>query len=205
MDCKEIREVLDFYVDGELSVDAAAWATAHLNECAPCRRAHEELLRLRRAVKLVVAQHRPPPDLTTRIQSHLPSSSRRVLVPALAIFLIVSSLAGLGRFGSTRLYVASAMERVAFHLDTPRTIGLEGWLVCRDCELQALYGAGSMCRIKGHHGALKTADGKIWNLMEDDRTEQLIHRASWLGKKVRVRGRLYRRAGCVEVQSYEVL
>ncbi len=205
MDCKEIREVLDLYVDGELSADAAASATTHLNECALCRRAQEELLRLRRAVKLAVTQHRPPPDLATRIQSHLPSSWRRVLAPALAIFLVVFSLAGLGHLGSTRLYVASVMERVAFHLDTPRTLVLEGRLVCRDCELQALYGARSMCHIKGHHGALKTADGKIWNLMEGDHAEQLIHSASLLGKRVRIRGRLYRRAGCVEVQSYEVL
>lgn len=205
MDCKEIREVLDLYVDGELSADAAASATAHLNECAPCRRTQEELLRLRRAVKLAVAQHRLPPDLAARIHSHLPSSWRRVLAPALAIFLVAFSLAGLGHLGSTRVYVASVMERVAFHLDAPRTLVLEGRLVCRDCELQALYGAGSMCHIKGHHGALKTADGKIWNLMEGDHAEQLIHSASLLGKRVRIRGRLYRRAGCLEVQSYEVL
>jgi len=205
MDCKEIREVLDLYVDGELSADAAASATAHLNECAPCRGAHEELLRLRRAVKLAVAQHQLPPDLAARIQSHLAPSWRRVLAPALVIFLVVFSFAESGRFGSARTHVASVIERVAFHLDTPRTLVLEGQLVCRDCELQALYGARSMCHIRGHHGALKTADGKIWNLMEGDHAEQLIHSNLLLGKKVRIRGRLYRRAGCLEVQSYEVL
>ena len=78
-------------------------------------------------------------------------------------------------------------------------------MVCRDCELHDLYGATSMCHLKGHRGALKTADGKIWNLMEGERAEQLIHNALSLGKKVRIRGRLYRRAGCVEVESYEVL
>ncbi len=205
MDCKEIRELLDLYVDGELSADAAASASVHLSECASCRRAQEKLLQLRRAVKIAVAQHQPPADLARRIQGHLFWPWRRVLAPALVISLAVVLLAGLGRIGSARMYVASTMERVAFLWDTPRTLVLEGQVVCRDCELKALYGATSMCHLKGHHGALKTADGKIWNLMEGERAEQLIHSASLLGKKVRIRGRLYRRAGCMEVQSYEAL
>jgi hypothetical protein len=205
MDCKEVREMLDLYVDGELSADAAASASVHLNECTPCRRAHQELLRLRRAVKHVVAQHEPPPDLALRIQRYLFSPWRRALAPALVIFLALASLAGLGRISAARMYVAGAMERAAFHLDTPRMLVLEGQLVCRDCELHALYGATNMRELKGHHGALKTAEGKIWNLMESERAEPLIHNASFLGKKVRIHGRLYRRAGCVEVQSYEVL
>ncbi len=205
MDCKEIREVLDLYVDGELSADAASSASAHLNECASCRRVHQDLLRLGRAVKLAVARHQPPPGLAGRIHSHLFSPWRRVLAPALVIFFALVLLAGLDRISSARTHVANAMERVAFHLDTPRTLVLEGQVVCRDCELHDLYGAESMCRLKGHHGALKTPDGKIWNLMEGDHAEQLIHSASLLGKGVRIRGRLYRRAGCLEVLTYEVL
>ena len=205
MDCKEVREVLDLYVDGELSADAAASASVHLSECALCQRAHEELLRLRRAVKLAVAQYQLPPDLARRIHSHLSSPWRRISAAALVIFFALVLLAGLDRISSARAYVANAMERVAFHLDTPRALVLEGQVVCRDCELHDLYGATSMCHLKGHHGALKTADGKIWNLMEGERAEQLIHNALSLGKKVRIRGRLYRRAGCMEVESYEVL
>ena len=205
MDCKEIREVLDLYVDRELSADAAASASVHLNECASCRRVHQELLRLRRGVKLALAQHQPPPDLAHRIHSRLSSPWRRVLAPALVIFFALVFLAGLGRISSARVHVANAMERIAFHLDTPRTLVLEGQVVCRDCELHDMYGAASMCRLKGHHGALKTPDGKIWNLMEGERAEQLIHNALLLGKKARIRGRLYRRAGCLEVESYELL
>jgi len=47
MDCKKLREVLDAYADRELSVDATAQAEAHIAECSACRRAVENLARLR--------------------------------------------------------------------------------------------------------------------------------------------------------------
>src|SRR5262249_5006766 len=191
---KEIREVLDLYVDGELSADAAASAGVHLSECPLCRKAHEELLRLREGVKLAVSQHQPPPDLAARIQRHLSPPSHLVWAHSLGMVLAVALLAGLDRSNSGRTYLAKTMERVAFHVDAPRTLVLEGQVVCRDCELHALYGAMSLCHLKGHHGTLQTADGKIWNLMEGERAEPLIHNASMLGRKVRIGGRLYRRA-----------
>jgi hypothetical protein len=63
VDCKEFREVLDLYVDEELSPDAMTAARLHLAECASCRAAERELLRLKRALKIVVSKHQPPPEL----------------------------------------------------------------------------------------------------------------------------------------------
>jgi hypothetical protein len=68
MDCKEFREILDLYVDQELSPGALGAAQTHLNECHSCRRAEEQLLRLRVAMKLAVSQHQPPPDLANVVQ-----------------------------------------------------------------------------------------------------------------------------------------
>ena len=80
MDCKEFRESLDLYVDGELSADAMAAASVHLNECPACHRAKEELLRLRLALKSVVAQHQPPPNLVYHIHHFfLPFWPRQLL------------------------------------------------------------------------------------------------------------------------------
>jgi len=68
VDCKEFREVLDLYADGELSPDAASAARLHLAECAPCRAAERELLRLRGALKLAVSRHEPPPQLVSAVR-----------------------------------------------------------------------------------------------------------------------------------------
>src|SRR5438105_412758 len=68
MDCKEFREVLDLYVDQELSFDFSTAARIHLNECSTCRRAERELIKLRRALKVVVSQHQPSADLVSAVR-----------------------------------------------------------------------------------------------------------------------------------------
>ena len=205
MNCIEFRQVLDLYVDGELSAEAMASASVHLNECEPCSSVVRELLRLRAAVKQVVSEHKPPPELVGSVRQVIASPAWRVRVPALVVLVLVISLVALGSMPGARAYLADGMELVAFRLDTPQTLVLEGEVVCRDCELHALYGAPIMCKLKGHHGALRTASGKIWNLRGGDVSDALIYNASLMGKKVRIRGKLYRRAGCFEVESYEVL
>ena len=48
-------------------------------------------------------------------------------------------------------------------------------------------------------------NGKIWNFMENTISGPLINDDSLQGKVVRIRGKIYRRAGCVEVHSYEIV
>lgn len=206
MDCKEFREVLDLYVDSELSAEAMASAGVHVSECAPCERAVKELLRLRQAVKEAVSKHTPSPDLTRRIRGITSPTLRRIGVAGpVAVVLLLVSLAGLEWMPGVRASLASSMEQIAFHLDRPRTLVLEGEIVCRDCELYALYASPEERDVEGHHGALKMAGGKIWNFMEGAKADALIHDESLIGKRVQVRAKVYRRAGCLEVESYEIL
>lgn len=206
MDCKEFREVLDLYADSELSPEAKATAGLHLSECRTCRAAAEELMRLRRALKEAVAQHQPPPELAEKVRRILASRRRRVGVAALAAAAVLLLL--LVVFGSTtsmRTALAGEMEQVAFRLDEPRELVLEGVIVCRECELFSLYGGPKERDLQGHQGALKTTGGKIWNFMESEKASVLIHDESLIGKHIRVRARVYRRAGCLEVEDYEIL
>ena len=205
MDCIEFRKVLDLYVDGELSAEAMASANAHVNECALCSRAVKELQRLRQAVKETVSKHEPPAELVRSVNQITSSASQRIRVAALVLLFLAIALFAIGRVRVVRTYIADGMEEIAFHVDTPQMLVLEGQVVCRDCELHALYGAPIMCKLKGHHGALKTAAGKIWNLKDGEASEALIHNASLIGKTVRIYGKLYRQAGCLEVERYEVL
>jgi Putative zinc-finger len=82
MDCKEFRELLDLYVDGELSPEAMTAASVHLSECAPCRRVKAELLVLRRALKSVVAQHQPPPELAGNVHYIYQATWRKLFFQA---------------------------------------------------------------------------------------------------------------------------
>jgi hypothetical protein len=205
MDCKEFREVLDLYVDRELSAEATAAAGLHLGECGSCRLAADGLFQLRRAVKQAVNQNEPPPELVERIRQSLVSRRRPVGVPVIAALALALLLLLLGSTPSVRTALASGMEHVAFRLDEPQSVVLEGVIVCRECELYSLYGGPNERDLGGHHGALKTAGGKIWTFMESEKAAVLIHDESLIGEPVRVQARVYRRAGCLEVGSYEIL
>ena len=68
MNCKEFRQLLDLYVDGELSPEASFSALEHMEACVRCKRAQHQLLRLRRALKRVVKQPGPPPGLVKKVE-----------------------------------------------------------------------------------------------------------------------------------------
>ncbi len=76
MDCKEFRERLDLYVDGELSAEAADEARAHLKGCAACAKAEAGLRHLRSSLKRVVNRHRPPDALELHVLRSLRASGQ---------------------------------------------------------------------------------------------------------------------------------
>lgn len=206
MDCKNLRELLDLYVDGELSPEAKVQAETHLSECHACRRAADHLQELRQAVKVAVSQYHPAPKLVDRVRKSTlsrwyrrPAWALAATAAALVIVAFAVSVAPL------RGAVANTLEAAAFHLDDSRSVVMEGLLLCRDCELKKEYGYRAMCPLKGHHGTLQTKDGKIWNILDGDASEELIHNSALLGRTVRIHGRCFRRASSIEVDTYEVL
>lgn len=76
MDCKELRELLDLYIDGELSAAATGEARVHLTECASCARTEAQLRRLRGMLKRAVLRHEPPPELEAEVLRSVRSRRR---------------------------------------------------------------------------------------------------------------------------------
>jgi Putative zinc-finger len=205
MDCKNIREILDLYVDRELSPEATVQAETHLAECVECRNTVARLNRLRKAVKTAVSQYQPPTQLVDQVRRSTASRWRRATtwVPVAATILLLAVLALSAP--QIRATVAAELEVAAFHLDDARATVMEGKLLCRDCLLKDEYGYHAMCPTRGHHGSLETSDGKIWNILDGQASEELIHNPKLLGRTIRIHGRCFRRASSVEVDSYEVL
>src|SRR5260370_33768267 len=93
MDCKKLREVLDAYVDRELSVDATAQAEAHIAECSPCRRAVESLARLREAVRKAAGNPDGPLGPIERIRSSVsPRCHRAAAIQVIAATLVLAGV-----------------------------------------------------------------------------------------------------------------
>jgi len=206
MDCKELREILDLYVDHELSAEAAAAAGLHVAECGACRSARDELVRLRQAIKEAVNKHQPPASLLESVKRISSRPGHRARVASLVVVTVVLGIfTALGWISDMRAYLASAMDQIAIHLDRPRTVVVEGTVVCRERELHAIYGLRGERDVESYHGALMTASGKLWNFLDGEKAYALIHDESLVGKRVRVRAKVYRRADCLEVESYEML
>jgi hypothetical protein len=215
MTCKQFRESLDCYLDGELSAAASAAADAHRKECPQCERAVVHLKELKTAVRRTVTITTPPSELDARIRAAVASPwvrsldgirafapGRRALalaaVAVLVLAVTVSTRAPIG------LGAANAMDRLALRLDETSPVVLEGRILCRDCELEHRYGVKASCRTIGHHGAIATADGRIWNIVEQGASANLIHDERLLGRHIVVRGRLFRNSRALIIESYEL-
>src|SRR5712692_3706707 len=205
MDCKNIREIFDLYVDGELSPEATVQAETHLAECDSCRRAVDRLNRLRQAVKARVGHYQPTAQLVPRVRKSTITSWLRPTIWTFAAAAILLVAATIFFAPHVRSVVANGLEFVAFHVDDSRATVMEGKLLCRECLLKDEYGYHALCPTRGHHGSLQTKDGKIWHILDGDASEELIHNSKLLGRTVRIRGRCFRRASSIEVDSYEVL
>ncbi len=215
MSCKQFRESLDCYLDGELSAAASAAADAHRKECPQCARALTHLQEIKTAIKRTVSAVAPPTGLDARIRSAAGNTwtrsfaaigsfepGRSVLtLAAVAVFILVVTV-------STRAPIdvsaANAMDRLALRLDDTSPVVLEGKILCRDCELEHRYGVKASCQLIGHHGAIATAAGHIWNIVEQRTSAALIHDEQLLGRSVVVRGRLFRSSRTLVIESYEL-
>jgi hypothetical protein len=215
MNCKQFRESLDCYLDGELSAAASAAADAHRKECPQCDGAVRHLQELKATVRRTVGAATPPSDLDARIRAAVAGPWTRsfdalrsfglrhsgLALATVAVFVLAVTASTRAPIG---ISAANAMDRLALRLDDTSPGVLEGRILCRDCELEHRYGVKASCKIIGHHGAIATADGHIWNIVEQRTSTALIHDERLLGKSVVVRGRLFRNARALAIESYEL-
>jgi hypothetical protein len=179
-------------VDRELSADAAAQTEGHIAECGACRRAVEGLTRLREAVKTAAGKPEAPVELMERVRGSVsPRWHRAAAIQAIAATLILAGVLTLF-VPSVRGAAATALDFLSLKLDDNRQLVLE-------------YGYHAMCPLTGHHGWLATSDGRLWSILEGKVSEELIHNSSLLGRRVRIRGRIMRKAGSIEVSGYQLL
>ena len=205
MTCAQFRDVLDCYLDRELAPDALAAADHHCADCAACGRLLTTARGLKALVRRTVEATDTPAGLEARVRAATaPRWSRpRVWMPAAAAAVLIALLGTGALGGRVETGAANAMDRLALRLDGSSEVVLHGVLLCRDCELEHRYGIEAPCKKIGHHGAIATADGRIWNLVEQKAAADLIHNESLLGRQIVVRGRVFRGARALVIDSYQ--
>lgn len=214
MECRQFRDALDCYLDAELSPEAMVAAEAHRRVCAACDRLAAQRAGLKAAVKRTVSTPAMPVTLDARVRRMLASAPRsqpwmsrstvwRSVVAAAALIIMAVAVSPLR--ARVVAVAANTMDVWAVELEASSEVVVEGTVLCRDCELEHRHGVKATCPLIGHHGAIATADGRIWNIVEQEGTQPLIHDATLLGKRVVVRGRAFRGARALVVDGYDIV
>ena len=115
MDCADVRDALDAFLDGELPPDARARVRDHLAECVECARSSEALEAVSRRVQEALVQHRAPDVLKARIRAAIaddaaapPRPARWRWVPFAAAAVLIAA-------------VSSAATMAALHRTSPQS------------------------------------------------------------------------------------
>jgi hypothetical protein len=93
-------------------------------------------------------------------------------------------------------------------IEAAETTGVEtikGKVVCFGCTLKKEKGAEAQCSLYGHINAIRTKDGKIWTILENDKSTELIHNHDYVGSDIEIRGKKIAEAQVIEVDSFKIL
>lgn len=78
-------------------------------------------------------------------------------------------------------------------------------MVCLGCTLKKEKGAQAQCSVYGHKNAIRTGNGKIWTILENDASNELINSHEYGGKEVEITGKKFIDAQIVEVESFKII
>jgi len=100
MTCREVRQRLSAFADGELSVDRAEAAAAHIKSCVICGHDWAEMRRLHTQLTAVQAPQLSP-NFTARVMARLradtrPAPAKRRLATTFAYALIIAAALAIG-------------------------------------------------------------------------------------------------------------
>lgn len=94
-----------------------------------------------------------------------------------AKLFLIAALMTISLLGSA--YSAAPPEK-------PSEVKLSGTLICVGCELKSRCGANAQCSVYGHDHALKTAAGKIYTFLPNDKSADLIKGENHHGDRLTV-------------------
>lgn len=83
---------------------------------------------------------------------------------------------------------------------------IKGQLVCTGCTLKKLDGANAQCNLFAQHAlGFRSADGTIWNIVDNAEGHDVIRAHTLLGKKnATITGYIYPIANQIEIVSIDV-
>ena len=203
MDCRNARENLTWYLDGELGPETLSDLGTHLDGCASCSELSARERKFNRELRRKAPLRPIPPDLSDRISGALLRDSRPVataLQPILRLrFALAAVIALVFLVGASSSLIRPDGVLHAWIAPGAPVTEMAGMIVCIGCEGQDPDHPVPHV----HRNVLKSASGRFWTILETDRTRDLLASPSHWGQKVVLHGTFFERTGAVAVASLE--
>lgn len=84
-------------------------------------------------------------------------------------------------------------------------VSFKAEVICLGCSLKKTQGAKANCSLYGHVNALRSEDGKIWTILENDISADLINLHEYVGKEVEVTGKRFGGSQVIEIESFNII
>ena len=84
-------------------------------------------------------------------------------------------------------------------------VSFKAGVICLGCALKKGQGAKANCSLYGHVNALKSEDGRIWTILENDVSTELISSHEYAGKDVEITGKKFGGTQVIEIETFKIV
>ena len=84
-------------------------------------------------------------------------------------------------------------------------VSFKAEVICLGCSLKKGQGAKANCSLYGHVNALKSEDGRIWTILENDVSTDLINSHEYAGKKIEITGKKFGGTQVIEIETFKII
>ncbi|MBU4342440.1 MAG: hypothetical protein KKG01_05565 [Candidatus Omnitrophica bacterium] len=84
-------------------------------------------------------------------------------------------------------------------------VSFKAEVICLGCALKKGQGAKTQCSLYGHVNALKSEDGRIWTILENDASTGLINSHEYAGKQVEITGKKFGGTQIIEIENFKLV
>lgn len=87
--------------------------------------------------------------------------------------------------------------------DEKGDVTMSGTLICLNCFFDQTDEARAFCTSNGHQHVLRAVDERLFTIVRDSKTKELIESESYQNKAVTITGRIIEDSRAIKVSSFE--
>lgn len=209
--CQKIAPWITGYIDREIPEDKINLVRQHLEECPDCYDNYLGELKVKQFLRERLPFVKAPKYLHQRVRRQLIRRGDRPsfweLIQSLFIYrpIAASFTVAVVVFLVIFPMYHSFIEKAKIETQTPIVAEVQGKIICLDCAFLSKTGEKFYHDANLHRPGLKSEDGSIWSFVNTPQTRELMKNGTFLNKKARIYGMLFKNSHYIYVKKYEIL